>query len=58
MIERMIPKSCRLFGRDHAQEVRRVQRSFGDGLIAAEVDDLREPLWRMPTRCWRIDSAW
>jgi hypothetical protein len=24
-------------------EMRRAQRSFGDGLIAAEVDDLREP---------------
>ena len=24
-------------------EMRRVQRSFGDGLIAAEVGDLREP---------------
>ncbi len=24
-------------------EMRRAQRSFGDGLIAAAVDDLREP---------------
>ena len=24
-------------------EMRRAQRSFGDGLIAAEIDDLREP---------------
>jgi transposase, IS5 family len=35
-------------------EMRRAQLSFGDGLITAEVDDLREDwMAQWPTRCWR-----
>ena len=34
-------------------EMRRAQLSFGDGLIAEEVSDLRED-WMKPMRCWRM----
>ena len=38
-------------------EMRRAQLSFGDGLIAEEVSDLREDWMNTPTRCWRIRTS-
>ena len=39
-------------------EMRRAQLSFGDGLIAEEVSDLREG-WMEPatTGCWRMNRS-
>ena len=37
-------------------EMRRAQLSFGDGLIAAEVDDLREGWMAHADEVWRMNS--
>ena len=39
-------------------EMRRAQRSFGDGLIAEEVKDLREAGWSMPIGCSTTKLWW
>ena len=37
-------------------EMRRAQLSFGDGLIAEEVSDLREDWMKHADRCWRMNE--
>jgi len=39
-------------------EMRRVQLSFGDGLISEEVDDLREDWMKHADAVWRIHGLW